>query len=77
MTTLDLDRLKQRWSEQSRAVDAQLALDVDAVRRRLTAQTATALTRQRSRRLYALLFGGAAFVATMAFMRANGSASSR
>lgn len=71
MTTLDLDRLKQRWSEQSRAVDAQLALDVDAVRRRLTAQTATALTRQRSRRLYALLFGGAAFIATLAFMRAN------
>lgn len=71
MTTLDLDRLKQRWSEQSRAIDAQLALDVDAVRRRLTAQTATALVRQRNRRLYALLFGGVAFVATLGFMRAN------
>ncbi|HVH35473.1 MAG TPA: hypothetical protein VM847_15310 [Tahibacter sp.] len=71
MTTLDLDRLKQRWSEQSRAIDAQLALDIDAVRRRLTAQTATALVRQRNRRLYALLFGGLAFVATLGFMRAN------
>lgn len=71
MTTLDLDHLRQRWSEQGRAIDAQLALDVDAVRRRLTAQTATALTRQRGRRLLALALGAAAFVATLAFMRTN------
>ncbi|MBN8738519.1 MAG: hypothetical protein BGP24_11380 [Lysobacterales bacterium 69-70] len=71
MTTLDLDHLRQRWSEQGRAIDAQLALDVDAVRRRLTAQTATALTRQRGRRLLSLAFGAAAFFATLVFMRAN------
>uniref|UniRef100_UPI00214806AC hypothetical protein n=1 Tax=Tahibacter caeni TaxID=1453545 RepID=UPI00214806AC len=71
MTTLDFDRLRQRWSEQSRAIDAQLALDVDAVRRRLTAQTATALVRQRNRRLGALLLGGAAFAAVLMFLRAN------
>jgi hypothetical protein len=68
MTTLDLDNLKQRWSAQSRDIDATLELDVEAVRRRLTAQTATALTRQRSRRGRALAIGGAAFAALVAFM---------
>jgi hypothetical protein len=71
MTTLDLDRLKQRWSAQSRDIDAQLELDVDAVRRRLTAQTATALARQRNRRLRALCIGGGVFAAFVAFMAAH------
>ncbi|HSX60917.1 MAG TPA: hypothetical protein VLF18_12010 [Tahibacter sp.] len=68
MNTLDLDSLKQRWSAQTRDIDAQLQLDVEAVRRRLTARTATSLARQRSRRGRALVIGGAAFAAIAAFM---------
>lgn len=68
MNTLDLDALKQRWSAQSRVIDANLDLDIEAVRRRLTAQTATALVRQRQRRVRALGFGAAALAALVAFM---------
>lgn len=68
MTTLDLDHLKARWSAQSRAIDAQLDLDVEAVRRRLTAQTATSLARQCNRRQRALGIGGIVLAAVVAFM---------
>lgn len=68
MTTLDLDHLKARWSAQSRAIDAQLELDVEAVRRRLTAQTATSLARQCNRRQRALGIGGIMLAAVVAFM---------
>lgn len=68
MTTLDLDHLKERWSAQGRAIDAQLELDVEAVRRRLTAQTATSLARQCNRRRRALGIGGVVLSAVVAFM---------
>lgn len=68
MSTLDLDALKSRWAAQSREVDERLTLDVDAVRRRLSAKTATALERQRRRRLHALAFDIVAVAATLAFM---------
>lgn len=71
MNTLDLDQLRQQWSAQTHDVDAQLHLDVDAVRRRLTARSATALARQRRHRLHALVFGGAGFAATLAFAFAH------
>lgn len=71
MNTLDLDRLRQQWSAQTHDVDAQLHLDVDAVRRRLTARSATALARQRNHRLRALAFGGAGLAATLAFAFAH------
>ena len=71
MNGLDLDMLKTRWAAQSRELDGQLELDVDAVRRSLTAHTATALNRQKRSRLRALFFGAAAVVALAAFMIAQ------
>lgn len=68
MSTLDLDALKSRWTAQSRELDQQLTLDVDAVRRRLGANTATALERQKRSRLQALVLDAAVFVLAVIFM---------
>lgn len=66
--TLDLDQLRQQWTAQGRELDARLQLDVEAVRRRLGAGTATALQRQKQRRVLALLTGGGLLAALLAFM---------
>ncbi|MCQ4166142.1 hypothetical protein [Tahibacter harae] len=69
--TLDLDQLRQQWTAQGRELDAHLQLDVNAVRRRLAAGTATALQRQKLRRGLALLAGAGLLAALLAFMTAH------
>jgi hypothetical protein len=59
VNTLDLDRLKNRWSAQGRDIDAQLSLDLDAVRGLQTARTRSALSRHRGGLLLQLLTGAA------------------
>lgn len=69
--TLDLDQLRQQWTAQGRELDARLQLDVDAVRRRLGAGTATALQRQKQRRVLALITGGGLLAALLVFMASH------
>ncbi|MBL8299151.1 MAG: hypothetical protein JNN30_12510 [Rhodanobacteraceae bacterium] len=59
MSTLDLDQLRSRWSAQGRELDAQLSLDLDAVRRLQSARTRSALGRHRRGLLLQLLMGAA------------------
>ena len=59
MNPLDLDQLKGKWSAQSRELDAQLTLDLDAVRRLQTARTRSALGWHRGGLLLQLLAGAA------------------
>lgn len=71
MSTLDLDALKTRWTAQSRELDQQLNLDVAAVRRRLGANTVTALQRQKNSRLRALTLDAVVLVLAVIFMARN------
>ena len=47
MNTFDFDNLRARWSEQGRALDERLGLDIAAVRARLDRSTASAFRRHR------------------------------
>lgn len=73
MNTLDLDRLKDRWSAQGRELDAQLTLDLDAVRGLQTARTRSALGRHRGGLLVQLLTGAAGIGLLAVFALRHGS----
>jgi hypothetical protein len=73
MNTLDLDSLRNRWSAQGREIDAQLGLDLDAVRRLQTARTRSALGRHRGGLLVQLLTGAAGIGLLALFALRHGS----
>lgn len=73
MSTLDLDQLKNRWTAQGRELDAQLSLDLDAVRRLQTARTRSALGRHRGGLLVQLLTGAAGIGLLALFALRHGS----
>lgn len=73
MNTLDLDRLKDRWSAQGRELDAQLTLDLDAVRGLQTARTRSTLGRHRGGLLLQLLTGAAGIGLLAVFALRHGS----
>jgi hypothetical protein len=70
---LDLDQLKGKWSAQSRELDAQLTLDLDAVRRLQTARTRSALGWHRGGLLLQLLAGAAGIAVLAQFTLRHGS----
>ncbi len=68
MNPLDLDTLRGRWAEQSRALDQRLHLDLSAVRAQLDRRTASAFRRHRGWLLAGLALAVPAILGLLAFI---------
>lgn len=71
MNSLDLDKLKSQWTQESRKLDDSLTFDIAAAREALTRKTATAFRRHSFWQLTGFILSVAGLVALLVFMASN------